>query len=167
MRRSPRAVIVAAASAALLLFALPGAPAGASGSGSYPYPGAGDWRIDRDTVVMGETIEVRGNITVESGAQLRLIDCKIIVNCSRPGQYRVLVRAGGSIDVAGGSISPADPASPFRLVVESGPAPPPLSPEALLIVGVLLGIGVGFPGGIAATAYAYKRFFSRNLPPPV
>ncbi len=167
MRRMLRAGIAAAAFVALLLSSLPCAPAGASGAGSYPYPGLGDWRIDRDTVVTGETIEVRGNITIESGARLRLIDSQIVVNCSRPDEFRVVVRAGGSLEVAGGSIAPADPDRPFRLVVEEGPAPPPLSPDGLLVVGVLLGLGIGFPSGIAATAYAYKRFFSRNLPPPV
>jgi hypothetical protein len=35
------------------------------------------------------------------------------------------------------------------------------------MLGAMVGAGLGFPLGIGATAYAYKRWFSRNLPPPV
>ncbi|MEM2869750.1 MAG: hypothetical protein QW379_04930 [Thermoplasmata archaeon] len=122
--------------------------------------------VREDTEVRGESFIVSGSIIVESGVCLRLIDSTVYINSSYPGQYRLLIRAGGSLEVSGGSILPLDSSNPYTLVVEHQP-PGWLSPQLLLLLGLMVGVGVGFPSGVAAAAYAYKRFFSRNLPPPV
>lgn len=65
------------------------------------------------------------------------------------------------------SIIPVNETNGYRLVVERRSDLWQLSPEATFMLGAMVGAGVGFPLGIGATAYAYKRWFSRNLPPPV
>jgi hypothetical protein len=149
-----------------LTLLVPGA--GAAGSGDYPYSGSGTWTISHDTRLTAETVMVNGDLIIESGARLTLIDSKVLINCSSPNQYRVLVRSGGSLEMASSSIEPVNGSNGFRLTVEKQAAPAPvLSPDVAFIIGSMVGLGVGFPLGIGTTAYAYKRWFSRNLPPPV
>jgi hypothetical protein len=153
------------AALALLVAAFPGAQA--SGTGDYPYAGTGTWKITRDTSLTGENLEVQGDIIIESGARLLLVDSTISVNCSFPNQYKVLVKSGGSLEMVASSIIPVNETNGYRLVVERRSDLWQLSPEATFMLGAMVGAGVGFPLGIGATAYAYKRWFSRNLPPPV
>jgi len=165
--RHPRIWPLMTAVAALVLLApvFPGAQA--SGSGDYPYRGTGTWKITRDTSLTGEKLVVQGDILVESGARLLLVDSTILMNCSSPDQYKIVVKSGGSLEMVASSILPVNESNGFRLVVERHSAIWQLSAEATFILGAMVGAGVGFPLGIAATAYAYKRWFSRNLPPPV
>lgn len=154
--------------AALCLLPLLLSVAGATGSGDFPYQGSGTWTISHDTRLTGERVVVQGDLIVESGARLTLIDSTVLINCSSPNQYRVLVRVGGSLEMASSSIEPVNESNGFRLTVEEQAAPAPvLSPDVAFILGSMVGLGVGFPLGIGTTAYAYKRWFSRNLPPPV
>jgi hypothetical protein len=153
--------------AALVLLAPVFPEAESSGSGDYPYPGTGNWRITRDTSITGEKVVVQGDILVENGARLLLVDSTILMNCSSPNQYKIVVRSGCSLEMVDSTIIPVNESNGFRLVFER-PAPVgQLSPESMFLLGAMVGAGVGFPLGIAATAYAYKRWFSRNLPPPV
>jgi len=159
-------LISAFAALGLLALLLPGA--GATGSGDYPYSGSGTWTISHDTRLTGERVVVQGDLIIESGARLTLIDSTVLMNCSSPNQYRVLVRSGGSLEMASSSIAPLNESNGFRLTVEKQATPAPvLSPDVAFIIGSMVGLGVGFPLGIGTTAYAYKRWFSRNLPPPV
>jgi hypothetical protein len=153
--------------AALALVALVPAGSMAAGSGDYPYKGHGAWRISRDTMVSGEVITVNGDIIIEEGARLLLLDSTILINCSYPGQFRILIRSGGILDMAQSTIVPANHSNGFRLVIERAPSGWLLDPKAAFFIGGLVGLGLGFPLGIVATAYSYKRWFSRNLPPPV
>jgi len=153
------------AALALLVPLLP--VASASGSGDYPYPGTGSWKITRDTSLTGEKVVVKGDIIIESGARLLLVDSTISMNCSFPNQYKVLVKSGGSLEMVASSILPVNETAGYRLVVERRSELWQLSPEATFMLGAMVGAGLGFPLGIGATAYAYKRWFSRNLPPPV
>jgi len=152
---------------ALALLVLVPAGSTASGSGDFPYKGQGTWRITRDTLVSNEVITVNGDLVIEEGARLVLLDSTIIMNCTYPGQYRVVIRPGGILDMAGSSIEPANRTNNYRFVVERAPSGWLLDPKAAFFIGGLLGLGLGFPLGIVATAYSYKRWFSRNLPPPV
>jgi hypothetical protein len=141
--------------------------ASALGSGDYPYPGAGSWKITRDTSLTGERLVVQGDIIIESGARLLLVDSTVFMNCSFPNEYKVLVKSGGSLEMVASSILPVNETEGYRLVVERSSELWQLSPEATFMLGAMVGAGLGFPLGIGATAYAYKRWFSRNLPPPV
>jgi hypothetical protein len=152
---------------ALALLVLVPAGSTASGSGDFPYKGQGTWRITRDTLVSNEVITVNGDLVIEEGARLVLLDSTIIMNCTYPGQFRVVIRPGGILDMAGSSIEPANRTNNYRFVVERAPSGWLLDPKAAFFIGGLVGLGLGFPLGIVATAYSYKRWFSRNLPPPV
>jgi hypothetical protein len=149
------------------LTALLVAKASASGSGDYPYNGQGTWRITKETLVSNEVIVVNGDLIIDEGARLVLLDSTIIMNCSYPSQYRVVIHPGGILDMASSSIEPANKTNNYRLVVERAPSGWLLDPKAAFFIGGLVGLGLGFPLGIVATAYSYKRWFSRNLPPPV
>ena len=152
---------------ALALLVLVPAGSTASGSGDYPYKGQGTWRITKETLVSNEHIVVNGDLIIEEGARLVLLDSTIFINCSYPGQFRVLVRPGGILDMAQSSIEPVNQTNSYRLVIERAPSGWLLDPKAAFFIGGLVGLGLGFPLGIVATAYSYKRWFSRNLPPPV
>ena len=78
-----------AALVALAVMAAVWPPAAATGSGDYPYPGSGDWRITQDTRLTEETVVVQGDIIIESGAKLLLVDSTVQMNCSYPNQYRL------------------------------------------------------------------------------
>ena len=148
------------------LMVMPGG-AVATGSGDYPYKGQGTWRIARDTMVSSEVVVVNGDIVIEEGARLLLLDSTIRMNCTYPGQYRILIRPGGILDMAQSSIEPVNRSNGYRLVIERAPSGWLLDPKAAFFIGGMVGLGLGFPLGILATAYSYKRWFSRNLPPPV
>lgn len=139
----------------------------ASGHGDYPYKGQGTWRITKETLVSGEVITVNGSIVIEEGARLVLLDSTLLINCTYPGQYRITIRAGGILDMAQSTIEPVNRTNGFRLVIERAPSGWLLDPKAAFFIGGLVGLGLAFPLGIVATAYSYKRWFSRNLPPPV
>jgi len=156
------------AMAVLILISVVPAGAVAAGSGDYPYSGSGSWRISRDTEMSGETVTVNGDLIIEDGARFLLSDCTIIMNCNSPEQYRVVVRQAASLELVRSRIVPANASFHFKLVVEEPPAQDwPLQADASFFVGVLVGLGIAFPTGIAITAYLYKKWFSRNLPPPV
>lgn len=165
--RRLRARALTALLAALALIALVPAGSTATGSGDYPYKGHGAWRITRDTLVSSEVIVVNGDLVIDEGAKLVLLDSTIYINCTYPGQYRVLIHPGGILEMAQSSILPVNASNSYRLTVERAPSGWLLDPKAAFFIGGLVGLGLAFPLGIVATAYSYKRWFSRNLPPPV
>jgi len=150
----PVSLIMTIAALAIVANILP--VASATGTGDYPYAGTGTWRITRDTSVTGETVVVRGDIVIESGARLLLVDSTIYMNCSFPNQYKVHVKSGGSLEMVASTIVPVNATDGYRLVVESPTELWRLSPEATFMLGAMVGAGLGFPLGIGATAYAYK-----------
>ena len=91
-----------------IIFVLVFSPAGivfyeaeGKGSGSYPPPDNGDWVITNKTVVRNETIHLNGNLTIEPGGNLTLINCTLIFNCSFDGQYHIEVKSGSELHVIG------------------------------------------------------------------
>jgi len=165
--RTFRARALPALLAAMVIILLVPAGATSTGSGNYPYSGHGTWRITVDTLVSGEDVVVSGDLVIEEGARLVLLDSTILMNCSYPVQYKVVIRHGGILDMAGSSIEPVNRSNSYRLVIERPPSGWLLDPKAAFFIGGMVGLGLGFPLGILATAYSYKRWFSRNLPPPV
>lgn len=153
--------------AVLALVSLVPAGEAVEGYGDYTYSGKGTWTITRNTMIGDARVVVNGDIIVEEGARLLLLDTTLVINCSYPNQYRVVVRPGAELKMVDSSIVPANATNGFMFEVERAASGWTLDPQAAFLVGTMLGIGLGFPVGIAATAYAYKRWFSRNLPPPV
>jgi len=162
---SMRALPALLATLAILLLLTAGAAA--SGSGDYPYRGQGAWRITKDTLVSSEVIVVNGDLVIDEGAKLVLLDSTIYINCTYPGQYKVVIHPGGILEMAQSSILPVNSSNNYHLKVERAPSGWLLDPKAAFFIGGLVGLGLGFPLGIVATAYSYKRWFSQNLPPPV
>jgi len=73
-------------------------PAAGDITGTSP-PAHGDWIISDDTVVTNETIVLDGNLTIESGGSLELINSTLKMNVSFDGEYRIEVKNGGSLVV--------------------------------------------------------------------
>jgi hypothetical protein len=166
MRKTSSWPVIAIALVVALSLAMPGALA--TGSGDYPYSGSGAWRITRDTELSGETVVLNGDLVIEDGARLVLTDCTIIINCSFSDQYSIVIRPFASLQLVRSAIAPLNASHHYKLVIEEHPASSwPLAGDVSFVVGVLVGMGIAFPAGIAITAYLYKKWFSRNLPPPV
>jgi len=70
---------------------------GREGSGSYPAPAEGDWRITQETHVSNETIYMNGNIFVQNGGSLYLENVTIIFNSTKNGEFRLDVQNGGEL----------------------------------------------------------------------
>ncbi len=84
------------------LFVIPGQAASPSPNLTFQLPASGDWIIGpgESITIEGETIELKGNLTVERGGSLTLRDgAKLIINSSYSGQYRIIVEEGGNFNV--------------------------------------------------------------------
>lgn len=65
----------------------------------------GDWIIDTGTTrVVSETIDVRGNVTINPGGLLQLIDCDLAINSSVAGEFTLEVLSGGTIEASNSKI---------------------------------------------------------------
>lgn len=122
-----------------------------------------DWVIEKNTEVKNEKIVVTGNIIVKSGAKLKMIDSIIYINCSHPYEYGLIVEAGGELEVIDSAILPMNDSCPYSLEIKKSHD----EKEHNLLIGLLIGFGAGFPIGIYLMHYLYRRWFSKNLPPPV
>lgn len=92
-------LVIATSLAFLALFLLGWATGGSEGAvtGVQP-PASGDWVISRDTTVLGENIVLRGDIVVQPGCDLNVRNSRITFNCSRPGEFGLLVERGTPVD---------------------------------------------------------------------
>lgn len=68
--------------------------AGATITGDAP-PATGDWVVNSNTAVTGETIYVDGNLTVNGNLDLR--DSTLVMNITTPWQYNIEVSSTGRI----------------------------------------------------------------------
>ena len=66
-------------------------------------PGPGDWVVTGEEIHEDETIILTGNLTVESGGNLTLINCTLLMNCSYDGEWQIRVCSGGVMNVLEGS----------------------------------------------------------------
>ena len=94
--------------AGLLVFMLVSGPIGlilpsarGDGEGDYPAPAVGDWVITQDTTVTDETIVLKGNLTITSGASLLMNNVTIIFDCSYDGEFGVTVQNGAQLQALG------------------------------------------------------------------
>jgi hypothetical protein len=84
-------------------------------------PSAGDWVVSGPTAVWNAAIELRGNLTVQSGASLGLGNCSIKFNCGSDGQYGIRVKTGGALNIMNGTVlSKATGGKAWNFVVEPG-----------------------------------------------
>ena len=84
-------------------------------------PSTGDWVVSGPLVVSNATIEMKGNITIGSGATLGLGNCSIKFNCGTDGQYGILVKTGGALNILDGTkISKVTGGKAWNFVVQPG-----------------------------------------------
>jgi hypothetical protein len=83
-------IIVASLAFVFVALALVAAPADATITGSQP-PATGDWIIDQDTTVLGESLKIVGEINVEPGNTLKVRNSEIKINSTSPGEHGIYV----------------------------------------------------------------------------
>jgi len=84
-------------------------------------PSAGDWVVTSPTAVWNAAIELRGNLTINSGATLGLGNSSIKFNCASDGQYGIRVKTGGALNMMNGTvISKVTGGKAWNFVVEPG-----------------------------------------------
>jgi len=77
----------------------------------------GDWTVTTTEVYENQTIVITGNLVVKAGGNLTLINCTILVNCSRNGQYYIKVESGGTMKILGSNITTLKPKYKFLFYV--------------------------------------------------
>ena len=81
-------------------------------------PGPDDWVVTGEEVREDEVIVLTGDLIVEPGGNLTLINCTLLMNCSSDGQYQIQVESGGIMNVLEGSnITAYNPEYEFLLYV--------------------------------------------------
>jgi len=65
--------------------------------GASPPPGEGDWIIEDQNLVRDENVTVNGNVIIEDGGELVLINGTVIINSGYPGEHSVVVKNGGAL----------------------------------------------------------------------
>ena len=83
-----------------------------------PTPGPDDWIVTGEEVRRDETIILTGNLIIQSGGNLTLINCTLLMNCSSDGEWQIRVERGGMMNVLEGSnITAYDPEHEFLFYV--------------------------------------------------
>ena len=59
--------------------------------------GPSDWAITSLETIADGVRELKGNITIESGGELRLTNATVVINCSKDAEFRLEVRQGGRL----------------------------------------------------------------------
>ena len=67
-------------------------------------PGPDDWVVTGEEVHEDETIILTGNLIVQSGGNLTLINCTLYMNCSCDGEWQIIVNSSGVMNVLEGSV---------------------------------------------------------------
>jgi hypothetical protein len=83
-------VVIASLALFAVALALVATPAAATITGSQP-PATGDWVIDQDTTVLGESLKIVGNITIEPGNTLKVRNSDVKINSTFKGQNGIFV----------------------------------------------------------------------------
>jgi parallel beta-helix repeat protein len=94
------------AAAAMLLSLVPaGAPADGRASP--------DWVISSAVTLDRGERDLRANLVIESGGELRLTNSTLVMNCSREGEFEILVKAGGRLVGENANITFGPSRSPY------------------------------------------------------
>jgi hypothetical protein len=84
-------------------------------------PSVGDWVISGAQTVANAQIELKGNLTVPSGASLELRNTTIKFNGDTDGKYRVEVQSGGALKAYNGTVfSRATGAKNYNFIIKPG-----------------------------------------------
>ncbi len=74
-------------------------PVYGDGYGDYPPPGSGDWIINVPTYVGNETIDLKGNLTIQTGASLTLRNVTLKMNCTADWQRHIEALSGSTLKI--------------------------------------------------------------------
>ena len=107
------ALALALGALAVALVGLSG-PSDATITGTPP-PASGDWVVDNETTVVGETVLLRGNLFVN--ATLELDASTININCPSAGAYTVQVNVTGRLVATGSTIARVTAGKGYGFVV--------------------------------------------------
>ncbi len=81
--------------------------------------GPDDIVITSEEVWANQVVVLTGNLVVEPGGNLTLLNVTLVVNCTCEGQYQIRVRPGGELHVLRGSnITASDLEAPFTFLVQ-------------------------------------------------
>ncbi len=87
---------------------------------SIDYRLASDIVITEPTVWEDEVVEVSGNIIIENGGNLTLINTTIVMKPSSNGQYNIYVKPGGALWIVDGSTIESGTNYKYSIYVEEG-----------------------------------------------
>lgn len=77
--------------ASLMLTLLPPSPVAAADAGQS------DWIIDSKTTFEGAVKDLKADLIIENGGELRLTNATLVINCSRDGEFQITVKEGGRL----------------------------------------------------------------------
>ena len=66
-------------------------------------PSPGDWIVTGEEIHENEVIILTGNLIVQAGGNLTLINCTLYMNCTYDGQWQILVNSSGVFSILEGS----------------------------------------------------------------
>ena len=66
-------------------------------------PGPNDWVVTDHEVHEDEIIILTGNLIVQAGGELTLINCTLYINCTYNGEWQIRIEDGGTMNVLDGS----------------------------------------------------------------
>jgi parallel beta-helix repeat protein len=104
-------------SGVLLLAALALLLPGHAAAQNDPPTSPGDWFIDTQTTVASQTVVVTGNVIIANGGSLTLTSVNLRIASSYPGEFALVVRAGGTFTASGGTIMAQSAANSYRFEI--------------------------------------------------
>ena len=75
-----------------------------TGGASAPPFGAGDWTVTGSETMRDGTLVLDGNLSIESGGTLTLINYTLQILCREGSSHHVWVKSGGTLNVLSGSV---------------------------------------------------------------
>ena len=66
-------------------------------------PSPNDWIVTGEDVHEDEVIILTGNLIIQAGGNLTLINCTLLMNCTYDGEWQILVKSSGILNVLRGS----------------------------------------------------------------
>jgi hypothetical protein len=80
-------------------------------------PYSGDWVIADQTSLSGQALLVTGNVIVTRGGSLNLTNVDLRMDSTMPGEFGVIVQAGGRLSIKGGSVSSVSALNTYRFEI--------------------------------------------------
>ena len=89
-------IVLASLAFVVIALALVAQPADATITGKALPPYGNDWIIDQDTTVLGESIKLQGNISIEGGNTLKVRNSEIKINSTYQGEHGIYVETNST-----------------------------------------------------------------------